>query len=245
MNIESSAGRHSSILIIPLLLAERLPSALMAWPSLLAFEVVGLLIVFAAIPTTMGILWIVHRMTENYRQRYESLPTIELDSVQPDLEAHHSGECPAIDSSEPDGRVLTESIVSPSSSNQYLLDLDRLPTRSELNGTANVVDRKRRCLLTCDTSVRYAVDVVVTPPILPPGSGKAFQILPIYGFDASTITPPVGSPLWTRKPDSAGTVDSPRSIWREQLLSGKSVPFSAVIEGADLCLKESSRTTAI
>ena len=125
-------------------------------------------------------------------------------------------------------RHSAETILSPKSPRPSLITPG---TKSAPGPSNNMLDRRGKNPLKCDTTAQYAIDAVLTGSIMPKSCPyKPLHLIPVYGFDEATITPPIGSPLWRRNPDSAGVAESPKRIMRSKLSSRGPVTFSEFVD---------------
>jgi hypothetical protein len=135
-------------------------------------------------------------------------------------------------------RLSAETIFSPLSPRQALLEPDQRLARPTPVARDNILDRRGRSRLNCDTRAQYIIDAVLTPSMVKSCPVNTIPIPPIFGFDEATITPPVGSPLWRRKPDSAGVPDSPRRILRQHVSFGPATSFADFMDLPKVVVKE-------
>lgn len=92
-----------------------------------------------------------------------------------------------------------ETILSSASATRLEFRLDSLPNIMK----GSILERRGRKDMLCDTSAYYEFDTVATntTPLSAVHEAITSVARPIFGFNFQDITPPVGSPLWSRKID--------------------------------------------
>ena len=180
---------------------------------------VAILLVFlvvAGLPLALGYLWMLYQRRARQHRRHGSNQSIGLvimdSSVSVDLVVRQD-HYPESGGRDIESRYSTETILSPISPRRAVFEPNRIPTMpatstGELKD--NILDRRGRVQLKCDTTAQYAIDMVAKAPMPQSCPANSLRVLPVFGFDEGTITPPIGSPLWQRKPNSAHNSDSPR-----------------------------------
>lgn len=117
-------------------------------------------------------------------------------------------------------RASAETVLSPTSPRRPLLTPSHGPTIFAPGPKNNILDRRGRSRLECDTAALYAFDAVLTGSIMARSCpAKRLRLSPMFGFDEASITPPIGSPLWRRRSDSAGDAESSKRIMRSKMSS--------------------------
>jgi hypothetical protein len=195
---------------------------------------IAILLVFlvvAGFPLALGYLWMLYQRRVRQHRRHGSNQSIGLvimdSSVSVDLVVRQD-HCAESDGRDIESRYSTETTLSPIFPRRAVLETNRIPTlpatsTGELKD--NILDWTGRAQLMCDTTAHYAIDMVAKALIPQSCPANSLRVLPVFGFDEGTITPPIGSPLWQRKPDSAYISNSPR-----QQHSGRAlVTFSDII----------------
>lgn len=169
----------------------------------IATAVLVIFIVVAGLPFALGYVWFLYRRRLQRHERDahdESIGLMTLDSTLPVGLGIRNSSCAENASADVEGSLSASTVLSPKSPKLTLLTPSHWPSKSAPGPKDNILDRRGKTPLQCDTTAQYAIDAVLTGSMMP-GSCLAnrLQLLPVYGFDEATITPPIGSPLWRRK----------------------------------------------
>ena len=173
-------------------------------------------IIVAGLPLALGYLWILYQRRLRQHRRHDSNQSIGLVVMSSSVSVDYIVKQDSYTESngrDIESRFSTETILSPVSPKRALSELNRMlamPATSTEERKDNILDRRGRAQLKCDTMAQYAIDMVVAVPVPQSCPANCLRVLPEFGFDEGTITPPIGSPLWQRKPDSAHMSESPR-----------------------------------
>lgn len=189
----------------------------------------------------LGYLWIFYQRRPRQHQRHESTQSIGLVIIDSNvgIDVHYSPCAADVEEArDVERRFSAETIVSPLSPKQPLLEPDQQLTRPTPMTRDNILDRRGRSRLNCDTRAKYVIDAAITPSMAKSCPVNTIQIPPIFGFDEATITPPVGSPMWRRHPDSAGIPDSPRRILRQHVSFGPATSLADFMDRPKVAVKE-------
>ena len=225
--------RYHSVRSTPATFVKRSPTTTMAHTDVTSLQItIAVLVVFiivAGLPIILGYVWILYRRRTTQHQRDGIRRSIGLVIVDSNvgIDVHYSPCAGDVEAArDVERRYSTETIVSPVSLGQTLVEPYHQPARSTPLPRDNILDRRGRTRLNCDTRARHFIDGVLTPPMVESCPVNKIQITPKFGFDEASITPPVGSPLWKRQPDSAGVPDSPRRIMRHHVSQGPFTSFA-------------------
>jgi hypothetical protein len=196
--------------------------------------ILSTVLVIALLAFVPGVLWLLHwrrGIQQQASHNEELIGLMTMDSAPPvGLGIQHRS-CSEQNVINIETRQSSETILSPKSPRQHMLAPSDWAPKSAPGPRHNMLDRRGKSPLKCDTTAQYAIDAVLTGAIMPKSCpDKRLHLLPVYGFDEATITPPIGSPLWRRKPDSAGVAESPKRIMRSKLSSRGPVTFSEFVE---------------
>ena len=197
----------------------------------IAILVVCLVVASTGLSFALGYFWIRYQRTFTQHRRHGSHQSVAFgildSSFAVDL-AVPPGHLARSDGRDTESRCSYDTILSPKSSTQAVFETNRMstmtptPTRERRD---NILDRRGRTRLKCDTTAHLVTGMVNNAQILQSCPVYSLRVLPVFGFDEGTITPPIGSPLWHRRPESAHISDSPQPQH-----SGRSlVPFSDVM----------------
>ena len=149
---------------------------------------------------------------------YESTVSIEFDECEDD-------EGTIVDEYEYEyeGRASSETILSMGTPRMLAFDINKImPFLGRRKGS--ILDRRGKTTMRCDTTAYYETDIIPTvakspidrnicrpkvgfvesivSPLSPFWSKQTSKNSPCrvkFGFNSNTITPPLGSPLWSRK----------------------------------------------
>lgn len=197
----------------------------------IVFLVIFLVVASAGFSLAVGHIWIRYqrRLVQHRRHgSYQSIALVMMDSRVSSDHVAQQDQCADGNGGDIESRYSTDTIISPKFPRRVVFDANRASTRpatSTGEWKDGILDRRGRAQLKCDTTAQYAIDMVVKAPVPQSCPANTLRVLPTFGFDEGTITPPIGSPLWRRKPDSAQASDSPR-----QQRSGRGlVKFSDVM----------------
>ena len=157
---------------------------------------------------------------------FESTVSIDFDDLDDD-------EGTVIDVDFPEGRSSLETILSDGTPRRFTFDADKIMPFIERR-KGNILDRRGITTMLCDTTAYYASEMMpmvmkspidrkicrpkvnfvenIASPLSPFWSKQATaSSRPVFGFTSKTITPPLGSPLWSVRGSARSLVTAPMS----------------------------------